>query len=202
MDLMYSFENQGQSALNGLDELKSSFSGINNASDVRSKYGIKSTAASFAPMYKMLSANKAKGMQGAQFRSGRSASPEMSFSGEEGNYQNGLNSLFAQQEQADTGQQSMVAQLLQSALSGNNQFGLQKAGLQGQMSSQLMGNRLNMEQFNRQGEGPKPWDIISSILGAAAPIAGAAAGKPSTNFNFGNPGQGGKDPGWQGTGLG
>lgn len=184
MDLMYSFENQGQQALSGLGGLNSAFSGISNASDLRSKYGIKDTSATFAPLFKSLAQNRSRRMQGSAMRAGRSASPEMTFSNVENDYENSLQNLLGNQGQADIDMQKTVAGLLQNAFSSRDQFGLNKYGQMGQMASNLFGNRLNLEQFNRQGEGPGFMDILGTVLGAAAPVAGAAIGKPTTNFNF------------------
>jgi hypothetical protein len=186
MDLLYSFEGQGQDALNNLKGLQSGFSGINSASDVKSRYGIKDIGSTYDPFFKNLAQNRARRLAGTQARAGRSASPEMSFSNVENDYEQGLNQLLGQKGQAEIGQQSEIANLLQNALSQNNQFGLQKNQLQGNMASNLFGNRLNLEQFNRQGEGPTWLDILGTIGGVAGKAAGGLVGAPSTTFDFGS----------------
>lgn len=185
MDLMYGFENQGQQALTGLSNLQSSFAGINSADQARSRYGIKDTAATFDPLFKSLATNRARRMGGSVMRAGRSASPEMSFSNVENDYESQLQNLLGNKGQADIQQQQFVANLLQGAQGGQDQFGLNKANQMISGSSGMMRNRLALEQFNREGEGPGFWDIAGTILGQGAKVAGSALGAPTTNFNFG-----------------
>ena len=191
MDLMYSFEDQGQKALSGLSGLESSFAGINTANDVQNRYGLKKTEDVYAPLFKMLEAQKAKRMRGATLRAGRSASPGMTFSDIEYDSENSFQNLLSGKAQSDVDQQKFVASLLGNAQAGNNQFGLNKFGQMGQQASSLFNNRLNLEQFNRAGEAPGFGDIAMSIFGAAAPVAGAWLGRPQNTFSFStdNPGK-------------
>lgn len=184
MDLMYGFESQGQNALTGLGNLQSAFSGINTAQDARQRYGIKDVNSMFDPLFKSLASNRARRMQGAAARAGRSASPEMSFSNVESDYEQGLQGLLGNKEQADWQQQQFVANLLGNAQGANNQFGLQKYMGMGNLASGLMQNRLGLEQFNREGEGPGFWDIAGSILGTGAKVAGSALGAPKSVANY------------------
>lgn len=184
MDLMYGFEQQGQNALTGLGNLQSSFAGINSAQDARSRYGIKDTSTMFDPLFKSLASNRARRMQGGVMRAGRSASPEMSFSNIESDYENSLQNLLGNKEQADWQQQQFVANLLGNAQGANNQFGLQKYTGMGNLASGLFNNRLGLEQFNREGEGPSGWDIAGMVLGTGAKVAGAALGAPKSISNY------------------
>lgn len=185
MDLMYGFEQQGQNALSGLGNLQSSFSGINTAQDARQRYGIKDVNSMFDPLFKSLASNRARRMQGAATRAGRSASPEMTFSNVESDYEQGLQGLLGNKEQADWQQQQFIANLLGNAQGSQDRFGLGKYTSMGNMASDLFKNRLSLEDWNRQGEGPNFMDIAGLVLGTGGKVAGAALGAPTNTFNFG-----------------
>jgi hypothetical protein len=175
---MEGFQQQGQGALTGLTNLDSSFSGLNNATDVRSRYGIKDTKSMFDPLFKSLASNRARRMQGSVMRAGRNASPEMTFSNVEGDYENGLQGLLGSQAQADQDQQKFIASLLGNAQGARDTFGLNKFRGMGDMASGLFRNNMGMEQMKFDTSGPSFWDIAGSLLGAGAKVGGAALGAP------------------------
>jgi len=183
---------QQQSALTNLGGLNSSFSGINNAGDARKTFGIKGTDEVYAPLFKMLAGNRGRRMRGASLRAGRSASPEMGFSNVEGDYENSLQGLLGQKGQADLGQDQFVANLLSGGFNSRDQFGLNKYSGMGALAGNIGQGAISRGQFDREGEGASWLDIAGMITGAGAKVAGAAIGKPSTTFDFGN----GNAPGW------
>lgn len=170
---------------NRLGKTESAFSGINSAGDVRERYGIKTSPDMYAPLFRMLAANRGRRMQGAAMRAGRSASPEMSFSDIEGDYETSLNDLLGKQASYDQDQQRFVANMLHSGFGARDQFGLSKLGSMGNMASGIFGNRLEKEKFDYATQPAGLGDILGSILGIAAPIVGARVGRPENTFNFG-----------------
>lgn len=183
-DRLLSFENQGQNALSDLSKMTSSFSGLNTAGDVRSRYGIADSKTMFAPLYQRLAGNRARRMQGAATRAGRSASPEMTFSNVEADYENSLQGLMGDEARSDQEQQRFVASLLGNAQGARDSFGLNRTRGMSDMASGLARNRLNWAQFDREGEGPGFWDIAGSILGTGAQVAGSYLGAPRTDIKF------------------
>jgi hypothetical protein len=192
MDLMYQGLGQGNQAYQGLSGLNSQFAGINTAKDVQSQYGLTDIQKQFAPLFKMLSNQNANERRAAQFRVGRSASPEMTFSNLGQNAELGMTDLLGKQGQAQIGREDFIANLLGQAKNANNAFGLNKfQGLSG-MADRNFNNSLNLSQFNRAGEGPSFLDILGTVAGAAAPfLGGPIAGAAGTAFNFL---KGGNDP--------
>lgn len=185
MDVMLGAEQEQQGALSDLKNLESGFSGINNAGDVRSRFGVTSTKSTFAPLYQRLANRKRSNMRGAALRMGRNVSPGMSFSDVDQSSEDSLLGLMGQEGSAEQEQQRFVAGLLQNAIGSKDQFGLNKATTRGNMASSIFGNRLNLEQFNRAGEGPGLMDIIGSVLGGiSSPLSALLSPKPTTNIDM------------------
>jgi len=184
-DIMRGYEWQTGNQLENLKGMQSSFSGVNDAASTRAKYGIKDTSTMFDPLFKSLATNRARRMQGASMRAGRSASPEMSFSNVEQDYEGGLQDLLGKKNMADNEQQQYVANLLRGAQSGQDSFGLNKSNSLVQGYGQAHGQVLGRERFNMENKPTSALDVGMAVLGAGTKVAGAAAGAPvSKVFNF------------------
>ena len=182
-----SFQNAGSAGLSGLQGLNSNFTGINNAADARAKYGITDVGTTFDPLFKTLAANKSRRMQGSVTRAGRSATPEMTFSNIEGDYENSLQNLLGNKGMAQQQQEKDIAGLTQNAFSGADQFGLNKNNSIINGANTMLSGELgrNEQDWKEEQSKAKWYDVLGSIVGAGAKAAGAGAtGGASQAFDW------------------
>lgn len=172
----YAFS-QGAGALGELSGLQSKFAGLNTAGDVQSRFGLgKDTSAIYDPLRRNAASMNQQGLARASARSGGSATPGTSlFDPLEMAYGQQQNQLNSQQAGSDIQQQDFIASILQGAMGSQDQFGLQKSGMQGSMAQGLMGgvNQYMSGQYNQQDPGFSQY--LMKLLGMGAQI-GAALG--------------------------
>lgn len=180
-----------QQAASGLSGQQDAFGGIQNAGDVKSIFGIKNVSDIYAPIFKTLAANKASTLRGAALHSGRDASPDMTYSNIEQGAEDQQNNLLGQEAGAENTQSMGIANMLQGIKGEQNQFGLQKNQALGQLGSSYFQNMLGKQNSDFQTRKPGFGDYLTSILGTAAKVGGAALGMPSTGFGGGTEDGGG-----------
>lgn len=175
---------KGIGALDTLSARDSSFGDIKGIEDVYRRFGLGKDSVSniYDPLRNVLGKDRGRALQSAGFRSGRNATPGMSFSRIESGFGDQLSRLLSGQGQAELGQQNTAAEFLRSIFGQQDQYALNK-------SNQLSSGYLNYDQLDFQKEQSKAsWlDILSSILGPAAKV-GAAALTPVSLFGSGGKG--------------
>lgn len=165
--------NQQQSILGGLLNQQSLFSGVNDASTLKAKYGIQDVGSTYAPLFKMLAQNNAKNMRGAQLRAGgRSASPGETFSDTQRNNEQGFQGLLGSEGEAKVNQGNQVGQMLAQSLGAQDAFNSNKYAQAGNQANNVFGNQLRSNQWDLESRGPNFGDIFGTIAGAASnPLA-------------------------------
>lgn len=175
-DLWYQAFGGGQNALQNTQSLQSGFSGINNVGDVQSRFGVSSdTSGIYNPLRRQLAAQRGSAEARVGARAGSSATPEGSlFAPIEQGYQGGLNTLASQEGQSNISQGNFAANLLQGALGSQDQFGLQKNQLAGNLASGLMGSDVNYQNAQYQNRDPQFMSYLMQLLGMGSNVASSA----------------------------
>lgn len=151
-----------------LADMKSSTAGITDRGSLENTFGIQPNLVGniFGGRQRQLASSRARALSSASERmSTRNASPETTFGNIESGYANAQSELQSQQGQAQLSQDQYLTNLLYNIFNGNNQFALNKTGMQNQALGGL--------QQQRQWEASQPGmlDDIMSLVGGAATIA-------------------------------
>jgi hypothetical protein len=160
--------------------MQNPYEGINTLDDAVRKFGLsKSVSSAFNPAKANLATQRARGMQRAAIRGGDSATPERAFGDVESQYADASGGLESTQAQAQLGQTNKLADFFNSILGQKSDFGFKQAGFRANVAGQMAGAGLGQDQYEQSNESPGFLDFLSSIMGAAAPIVGAALMGPA-----------------------
>lgn len=164
--------NSYQDILGQLAGTNSSLGGISTSGDVRSKLGLSTDVGSmFRPAKRNLANRRARSLSDASSRMGGNvATPEGYFAPIEGEFANAFGELEGQEATARVGDEQNVAQMLLRILSGQDEFGLRKLGMQ----TDVLGRRKEEDRYNESK--PGMFDDILSLLGTGAQIANPILG--------------------------
>ena len=149
-----------------------SLGGVNSAKDVRKRFGLSADVRSvFGPAKANLATRRAQSLSSASARMGnRYANPEAGFAGIEGEYAGAFGDLESQEANARLGDEQNIAQMLLKILSGGDEFGLRKLGMQ----SNVLGQKKEEDRY--EDSKPGLFDDILAILGGGAQIANPVLG--------------------------
>lgn len=177
--------NAGENSLTKLMSLRSGYEGINTANDVNSKFGLSKTSDIFTPLKRALASQASGNRRAAAFRSGRSASPGMTFSSIDESYSNALAQLLGQEGQNKQSMEQFRAGLLDKSIGSKDSFNLNQSVSSGNLATGLAGARLNQAGLKDQLESsPGFMDFVGTLLGAASnPVAAMLGGSGSKNTN-------------------
>ena len=155
-----------------LSKQTSPFAGISSAADVRSKFGLGTSAADiYNPLFTRLARGRGGALARASSRAGASATPEASlFAPIEESYAGQEEQLLSEQGKTEEQQREKIADLLYGTLGQQSQFGLQQAQIGANIWGDVGKNELErrkVEAEQRQAN-VSPWALALGALGGAA----------------------------------
>lgn len=178
-------QNATGDALNTVKNTENPFGDVSSLDDAIRKFGLtKDVSSVFNPAKANLSATlgtaRANATSRAAMRGGNSATPGQTFNGIEGQYSEalgqGMGNIESQEGQAKLDQSNRLGSFLASILGQKGQFGLQKAGMEGNLAGQTFGLAQGYRKTEMEGEPPGFLAYLGAILGPAAKVATAGMG--------------------------
>jgi hypothetical protein len=178
MDIeQWAFDRQ-QEDYGDVSGMKSAFAGLSTPGDVKSKFGLTSNVSSiYAPLRRRLATQRGSALSSAATRMrGGTALPESTMLPIEGQFAGAEAGLESSEAQSQIGQEDFTAQLMRSIMGEQDQFGLQKAGLQSNIAAGVGAGADRKRQADYSQRDPTLADYLMQIVGPAANVWGAYAG--------------------------